>query len=245
MRNYFTFGTVDSRDYGVYISGESVFNAPSREYEAISIPGRNGDLLLGGDRFQNIDVTYPAFICSNFKTNIANFRNALAAQKGYKQLIDTYHPDEVRYGCFMNEIEVKPTASLDAGEFEITFNCKPQRFLASGLVPVEFTSKSKTFTNPTNYDSMPIIKITGYGTFYEYLPDETRLKWIVANIYDDVTFDSELWDVYHGTANANEAVTFETVDTPFPVFKPGANRVQIHSQANITKITVTPRWFTI
>jgi len=245
MRNYFTFGNIDSRDYGVYISGEGVFNAPARAYEAISIPGRNGDLLLGGDRFNNIDVTYPAFIASDFKANMANFRNALASQKGYKQLIDSYHPNEVRYGCFMEEFKIEPTSSLVAGEFEITFNCKPQRFLASGLEPIEFTDSYYIFDNPTPYDAMPIITVTGYGTFYEYLPDQTRLKWIIADIYTDVTFNSEVWDVYSGTANANDVITFETLDTPFPVFKPGENKIQRHSQSHITKVTVTPRWFII
>ena len=245
MRNYFTFGNIDSRDFGVYISGEGVFNAPARSYQAISIPGRNGDLLIGGDRFDNIDITYPAFICSDFSANIRDFRNALASQKGYQPLIDSYHSSEVRYGCFMSAFEVEPTARLDAGEFEITFNCKPQRYNQSSLEPIESTASSTYFENTTSFDALPIITVYGYGILYEFLPDQTRLKWTIANIHDHVTFDSETMDIYSDSANANDAVTFETLDTPFPVFKPGTSEIRMHSQSHFTKIEVAMRTFEI
>ena len=60
-----TFDGEDSRDYGVYITGQAVFNAPEREVEMISIPGRNGQFALDKGRFENIEVTYPAGIFAN------------------------------------------------------------------------------------------------------------------------------------------------------------------------------------
>ena len=42
MMQSITFGGVNSADYGIYIGGEGVFNAPKREVEMIEIPGRNG-----------------------------------------------------------------------------------------------------------------------------------------------------------------------------------------------------------
>ena len=41
IRNSFTFDTVNSEDYGVFISGNAVFNAPAKAYEMIAIPGRS------------------------------------------------------------------------------------------------------------------------------------------------------------------------------------------------------------
>ena len=55
----FTFDGIDSKKYGVYITGEAVYNAPERDVEVISIPGRNGAYLLDNGRFSNITVTYP------------------------------------------------------------------------------------------------------------------------------------------------------------------------------------------
>ena len=44
--NTFTFDGKSSADFGVYLTGEGVFNAPERAVEMLSIPGRNGDYAL-------------------------------------------------------------------------------------------------------------------------------------------------------------------------------------------------------
>lgn len=139
MRNYFTFGNYDSRDFGVYISGSGTYNAPARVYNAISVPGRNGDLLIDEGKFENIDIKYPAFIAgNNFDENLAALRSALLSTKGYARLTDTYHPEEYRRAYFGDEIRVKARKENDAGEFDIIFNCDPRRFLLSGETLVTF-----------------------------------------------------------------------------------------------------------
>ena len=133
------FDGEDSRDYGVYITGEAVFNAPEREVEMISIPGRNGQLALDKGRFENIEVTYPAGIYADteadFAEAISNFRNLLCSRRGYVRLQDEYHPDEYRMAVYKNGLEVE-NALLKAGEFDIVFDCKPQRYLTSGEEPI-------------------------------------------------------------------------------------------------------------
>ena len=130
-----TFDGEDSRDYGVYITGQAVFNAPEREVEMISIPGRNGQFALDKGRFENIEVTYPAGIFANteaeFAEAVSNFRNLLCSKRGYVRLQDEYHPDEYRMAIYKSGLELENVA-LKAGEFEITFDCKPQRYLTSG-----------------------------------------------------------------------------------------------------------------
>lgn len=54
------FDGQSSGTYGVYITGDAVFNAPERDVEMITIPGRNGALALDNGRFENISVTYPS-----------------------------------------------------------------------------------------------------------------------------------------------------------------------------------------
>ena len=126
MRNYFEFGGLDSRDFGVYISGQGTFKAPQREYNFLSVPGRNGDLIGTERKFQNAELTYPAFIYSNFKQNISDFRNALNSLVGYQRLTDSYHTDEFRMAAYASEFEPDVVPMNNAGEFEITFNCKPR-----------------------------------------------------------------------------------------------------------------------
>lgn len=166
--NSITFGGVNSADFGIYISGEGVFNAPKRDVEMIKIPGRNGEFALDNGRFENIEVTYPAFNFEpddydTFMQNLSDFRNAICAQRGYQRLTDTFHPDEYRMATYIGGLEIKPVKYNTASEFNIVFNCKPQRWLTSGETAVAMTS-GDTLTNPTLFESSPLLEVGGYGT---------------------------------------------------------------------------------
>lgn len=165
-----SFDNVSSRTYGVYITGEAVYNAPQRDVEMISIPGRNGAFALDKGRFENIEVTYPAGIFAeteaDFAQAVSDFRNYLCSRKGYCRLSDEYNPSEYRMAVYKSGLEVSP-AQLRAGEFDITFDCKPQRFLTSGETAIEMVSAGSLvnqITNPTLFDSNPLLAVTGSGT---------------------------------------------------------------------------------
>ena len=161
-----TFDSANSGTYGVYITGEAVYNAPERDVEMIEIPGRNGAFALDHGRFQNIEVSYPAGIFADDETDfaqaISDFRNLLCSKKGYCKLTDDYNDGEYRMAVYKSGLEVTP-AQLRAGEFEIVFECKPQRFLVSGEDKITVTS-GDDINNPTLFDAKPLIEATGYGT---------------------------------------------------------------------------------
>ena len=130
-----TFDGESSRDYGVYITGQAVYNAPERAVEMLTIPGRNGAFARDEGRFENIEVTYPAGMFADgqedFAKAISDFRNMLCSRKGYCRLTDEYNPDEYRLAVYKSGLEVDPVLQK-SGEFNITFECKPQRYLMSG-----------------------------------------------------------------------------------------------------------------
>lgn len=166
--NSIVFGGVDSADYDIYISGEGVFNAPKRDVEMIEIPGRNGAFALDKGRFENIEVTYPAFNFepgdyNTFAKNLADFRNAICSLKGYQRLTDSFHPNEYRMAVYRDGLEVKPIKYNTASEFDITFDCKPQRWLTSGETPVTIANSGDTITNPTLFESGPLLEVEGDG----------------------------------------------------------------------------------
>ena len=132
MRNYLTIAGKDSRDFGVYISGQGTFSAPEKAYEFYSVPGRNGAILGNDNRLENIEVSYNCFIYTDFKRNIEEFRTFLLSLDGYQRLTDTYNPDEYRMAVYVGPFEPEVTEKNNAGAFVLTFNCKPQRFLISG-----------------------------------------------------------------------------------------------------------------
>lgn len=166
MYKGFTFGGISSKDYGVYISGDGVFNAPEKDVEMISIPGRSGSFALDHGRWLNIELAYPAGLFGSDETDfaqaISDLRNALASKKGYQVLEDDYHPGEFRQAIYHSGLEVTP-AQLKAGEFNIVFDCKPQRWLTAGQNPVSITSGDE-ITNPTLFDASPLLLVDGYGT---------------------------------------------------------------------------------
>lgn len=159
------FDGQSSGDYGVYISGAGTFNAPVRDIEMVSIPGRNGALALDKGRFENIEVTYKAGLFgvdeADFADAISDFRNFLCSRSGYVRLEDDYNPNEYRMAVYKNGLNVD-LATLEAGEFDITFDCKPQRWLKSGETAVTVTS-GDTLTNPTLFESSPLLEIDGTG----------------------------------------------------------------------------------
>lgn len=165
--NTFTFGGVTSSTYGIYVSGEKLFNAPARDAEVIQIPGRDGDYILDKGSFKNIKVTYRVFNqeknLSDFRTKLANLRSALCSKRGYQRLTDTFHPDEYRMAAFIDSIEVTPVKYNTASEFDITFECKPQRWLTSGETATAVANNG-TLSNPTLFDASPLLEVKGYGT---------------------------------------------------------------------------------
>ena len=157
---YFIFDGIKSSDYGVWINGRETFNAPARRYNEYVVPGRNGTLTIDGGSFEDLEVTYPAFIVENFGANIEAFRNQLMTKTGYVRMTDSYHPDEYYLAKYMSGLEANVLPKGAAGSFDLTFKRDPRRFLVSGETPVTISSNnSQAITNPTLFDSDPLIRV--------------------------------------------------------------------------------------
>jgi len=161
----FTFNGVRAADYGIYVTDVNVFNSAARDVEYIQIPGRDGAFALDRGRFQNISVVYKCAMTQDtdedFATAISEFRNAIASTKGYKRLEDDIHTDEYRMGVFSKGLEA-PTLNTKTATFDVEFNCQPQRFLKSGETAVSVSSGGQ-ITNPTLFESHPLLQVWGYG----------------------------------------------------------------------------------
>lgn len=235
--NSLTFDGENSLDYGVYITGEAVYNAPERVVDMITIPGRNGTLSLDQGRFENITVTYPAGTFgtsqSEFASLVSNFRNALVSRYKYVRIEDDYHTDEFRLGLYKSGLEVDPVSMNRAGEFDIVFDCKPQRFLKSGE-NVYTRTVSGSINNPTLFEARPLLVVTGTGNL-------TVNGVQIAISQTPTTIDCEAMEAYNGTTSRNSDIVL--TPNKFPVLKPGNNTITLGS--GITKVEITPRWWRI
>ena len=233
----FTFDNTTSSSYGLYINGRGVYDSPEPDLEYVTVPGRSGDLVYDNKRFNNIEVTYPAcFMLTNFTTNFKSLQAFLLKHKGYYKLTDDYEPNYFRMASVAEAIKLKDIDWVyNAGSFDLSFNCKPQRFLVSGETETDYTAASNTINNPTNFASKPLLKVYGTGTVT--LGSVTLT--ISAHSYAYIEIDCELMDCYYQGNNANQYVT---VGNYFPELEPGNNTLAISGPS---KVTVKPRWWTV
>lgn len=245
------FGGVDSSDYGIYITGEGVYNAPERAVEFVDVPGRNGAIALDQGRFNNITISYPAgtfgMSQEEFREAVSAFRNAVISLRGYQRLEDTYHPDEYRMGIYTAGLEVSPAHYGTAGEFTIEFECKPQRWLKSGETATTITSGG-TLNNPTPFNAGPLLEIEGYGSIYFngftvtlgngyvgdliLIPRDTYFG--ASAISKTYTFDTDVYN--NGDTITISPVTFEFLG----IITPGSYSYESVSYSIASGSTMTP-----
>lgn len=230
------FDDIRTDAYGVWISGTGTYNAPERDQEFITIPGRSGNFIVDNGRFENIEVTYPAFIARGFDTLFDPFRAAMLSKRGYKRLEDTYHPDHFRLASFSGPIEANTGTYNRSGSFDLVFNCKPQLYLKSGETAETMTISGR-ITNPTLYPARPIIRVYGTGA----LGVGSVTVTIAANPFPYIDLDCEAMDAHSGASNANQYITLSGDD--FPTLGPGQTGIAL--PRTITQVEITPRWWTI
>lgn len=266
--NSLTFDGINSLERGVYITGECVYNAPQRAIEMIAIPGRNGALALDQGRYENIEVTYPAGVFANsqpeYAEKLREFRNLLVSRYRYVKITDTYHPDEYRLGLYKSGLEVEPHRYSTAGEFSITFDCKPQRFLIEGDEPLDFYLDPEPWTdhngnemtdhggnvfyfaqmgasieNPTENESKPLLVVPRAGTVQFGNQNVT----ITGSGYP-VYIDCDTMEVYTknssgAVSSASDRVSF--VPNAFPTIPSGESTFF----TSIADLQIIPRWWVL
>lgn len=242
----FTFNGVSAADYGVYVTDVNVFNSAERAVEYITIPGRNGSFALDHGRFENIIVEYECALGQDtdvdFATAISDFRNALAAAKGYQRLEDDMNPEEYRMAVFSKGLDA-PTLNQQTATFKVEFNCKPQRYLKSGETAISVTS-GQTIANPTLFDAHPLLQVWGYGdiginddtiTIDDVVIGETILQNSARNTASHV--NTKLWQVY---LNTEKLRTGDTIKVSGVKSEFGVNSYILAAEYNILTGDVTP-----
>ena len=186
MINQFTFNGTSTAQLGLIVSGVSIFGAGSRKVEKAGIPGRNGDLQIELGGFNNYTVRYTVSITKNFTTTAQQIREWLLESKGYCELTDTYHPDEIRKACFNSDIEFTTSMLYKYGQASIQFDCLPERYLTTNR-PITTTATADTTTDTTlSLSTVPTpitISLNG-NTTQEGTPSPTNPQ-VIHNVSGD------------------------------------------------------------
>ena len=232
-RYILTVGGISSLDYNIYVLDSDDESSTSREYESVQVPGRTGDLHFDNGRYENISRTYKCVCMSDASRLIPAFVSAILSRPGYKRIEDTLHDEYYKIGEFTGGVTPAFAKGKDAARFDLTFDCKPQKYLKIGEIQRTLATGTNTIDNPTYYASYPLLEITGNGN----LGIGSNTITIAGNT-ETLILDLELGDCYEKTShgNRNSKVSW----TSKPSIKSGQSGITVPSGMTVK---LTPRWW--
>lgn len=234
------FNGLSSQDYHIQVEHPPGYDIPERDYEAIHVPGRNGDIIISKNSYKNVTRTYEISFGSTKKKFPEMARKVsewLHSATNYARLEDSYEPEFYRLGVYNDSLEME-NILFHAGRAEISFNCKPQRFFKIGDKISKFTSQSgNILRGPSCFPALPIVTVYGSGS------GTLNINGYVVGISaidQYVTINSELQDCYKGSLNKNNTVS---LGSDFPKLDKEINKISY--SGGITSVEVIPKWWTL
>ena len=227
-----------SQDLGIVVEKPPVIRRPARKFTKYSVPGRNGDIIEQQDAWDNYTQTYTIWAggkdYGSAPITYSAISSWLLSPKGYQRLEDNFEPDIFREAYFVGPVEVENILT-QVGKCELSFVCKPQRFLKIGEKTTNYTSTNKQLYNPTQFEAKPLIKVLGSGDGTITLNGVTMT---ITGMTDYLYIDCEAMNVYRlESENKNSLVSGS-----FPTIAPGVNTLLF---TGLTQVNITPRYYTI
>lgn len=253
MLHHFEYNGQDSRDYGLYIISQNAYDKPERDLTFISVPGRDGDLIIDNGGYKNLKLTLKLrLFAEKVENNINDLAfsynralNWLQQTATYHKLIFSYDENYYREACVFSGIKATKIYD-DVIDFTVTFSCKPFRKSFEGDKKIIITATSHAFFNPEMFPSKPymkIIPVDGTQNFAIAIRRSARehdyAYYTFYRADEYVEIDSETMNVFKGNINKNN----DYAAVSFPEFKPGTNSIAFIG--NIASIEIIPRWRTI
>jgi predicted phage tail component-like protein len=227
-----TFNGQSSSDFGLIISGKDIYSAPACDVSFVQVPGRNGDVLIDNNRYNNITVSYKVAF-KDIKSRAAAIKLWLC-KSGYFVLTDTYQPSYFRMAAFSSSLKIDELIE-NVGQAQLSFNCKPFMYSFAGQDTITLIEQG-TLTNPETFASLPYIKITGGGNITLHIDNRS---YSLTGVSSYIELDSELMAAYKGSVLCNDKINF----TEFPVLPSGGSNISWTGA--VTQVDIVPRWRTL
>lgn len=156
------FDDINIADYNAFAFYCNVLDRPVRDVEVVSVPGRNGDIIIDNGRYKNVDRVYQ--IQATDLNNIKALVSALVSKHGYFRLEDDYEPEYY----FRARLKSAPKISRFQGaaaSIQLIFDRMPQKYLKSSEdIGLEATQIDKDFPlgnppsrTPTGDREFPVV----------------------------------------------------------------------------------------
>ena len=234
--SYFYYNGYYSNEMGLIVEEKSIYNGPQPDFELISVPGRDGDIILDHNRYKNVEVSYTVSFIGT-KEKAAALRQWLCARAVYGYLSDSYQPEYFRYAVFVSQLNIEEVMH-NVGRAVLTFSCKPYLYRKDGAMTTKYTQSDFVLTNPEQYRSVPDITIYGTGKIYLNIGYN---QYYMEDIRSQIILDGELMHAYSGTTPLNEKIRF----TEFPYLRPGDNQISWGGTGTVRSVYIAPNWRTL
>ena len=231
------FNGISSQDLHIQVQTEPSYDFPEKDYEVTHVPGRNGDIVIDQGSWQNVSRKYNLAMDAgkiSYTEVASKLVQWLHSASGYARLEDSYEPDFYRMAMYKDSGSISNIFNK-AGQIEVEFTCKPQRYFKSGEAADIFVASSE-YRNPTDFPAKPLIKIHGSGSGVVGIGTYTVT---INDIIDGMIVDSEQQDTYKDQMNCNSKVSI----TEYPKLVSGNNVISI--SGGVTSIEIIPRWWTL
>lgn len=220
---------VSSDDVGVFVEHYPSIPIPVRHQTFLTVPGRNGGILIAQDTFDNVSLEYDIAITESANVTVVT-RSVLEwlLEKGYQELTDSYDTGITRFAFFNTDASIENVLNK-MGRATITFSAKPQRYITASLTPEVY---SAPLVNPTQNDAHPLIICHGSGV------GQLTVGNTVIDLGDsEIVLDCENQQAYYDGTNMNDQMSGD-----FPILPAGA-ATAISYSGGITSVEVAPRWY--
>lgn len=227
------FGTLNSRSDLNLIFTHADKGAPDVHTEYVEVPGREpidlSELIIGYPQYQNRQMRIEfEYVGPEWETEK---QLVLAKLHGRKMQIrflndpNWYYVGRCFVGVAINASTLHFTVNVTAEPYKMAYNETATTLSAAGSV-----------TNPTDFPSKPLIKVTCTGDGTVTIGNKTIT---LSDIDGYVMIDSKLMDCYKGLVNMNGSVQL----SEFPKLQPGANNISF--TGDVTAVEILGRWVTL
>lgn len=249
MHNWLEFNGQKSTDLGLTVERIPNSNRPARKYDRYSVPGRNGDIFVFQDAWENIEQSYEICWKGTPVDTSYNIAEWLFGSSGYQMLTDSYDPDHYRNAVFLGPYDVENTL-MRYGRATITFDCDPRRFLMSGLEWIDITkwiygADWTEVHNPTMFHGLPVFELTCSTNLCRlFSSEEPPTPSTSLSIHKTGTFTINCEKESIVDASGNPA--FDSVYGEFPRLGVGTTYVSFDDPgANPVICKMQPNWWTL
>ena len=232
---YFVFNGKSNKDFGLEVAGGKIHSTSSNDVERVTVPGRDGDLLISKNRLNSVERSFPMNLVNEnglIATNISAISEWLGVL-GYQDLTLSYEPEFVYQATYLETFSVEETLK-QFGKTNIVFLCHPIKFYKDGRTKINLVN-GQSLSGKGNVKAKPIIEIRGNGTTIITINGrKTKLKDIQGNI----TLDMQEKQVFSGNLPAWDKVV-RAPQYQWPYLDPKANQISWEGDFNVS---IIPNW---